>query len=123
MKACQLQTREPSPDPCDSVDHSPMQAIDTLHTPDRAPDNAGATSDRQIADPQNLHHEALNPSKPGKHSLPFSMERYLDETPQDGGPTYGLVHTGPGHDSRRSILTKALTAFEFRIKNQGSENA
>ena len=42
--------------------------------------------------------------------LPFAMERYLDETPNAGGATYGLVH-GSGHHNVFDVLAVVDTEF------------
>lgn len=55
-------------------------------------------------------------------ATPFSMERYLNEPSQHGGPTYGLIHTDLDHQSRVKALASALSSYESKIQDTNSNN-
>lgn len=58
-------------------------------------------------------HPFQDPELARKDHLPFVMQRYLEEDPEDSGPTYGLVYDARRrHDDTLNIF--ALVDFEFR---------
>jgi len=72
------------------------------------------TTGRRVARPQFCQ----VPSAPPNHALPFSVERYLNEAPQDGGPTYGLAHADL--ESRLGAIARALCDPELNVQGVGN---
>jgi len=42
----------------------------------------------------------------------FAIERYLNEPPKGGGPTYGLTHVGPDRDIVNTLISLMPTLGE-----------
>ena len=86
----------PQPQPnlqASHVDSGPTRAAPHNTVPVKA------TEDKRVARPQRCQ-------APQHHTLTFGMERYLNEAPQKGGPTYGLVHADL--ESRLDDIARAL---------------